>query len=263
MSATTQTARMANPYARRAPPVAPPVAQNPTMGRQSQQRINQNKRKYKLCGDNNSKRKKGQQLTLLGGVAFEAKKDCIVCKARFLATFIEGYRVPKRPHHPLCILNTKTKGQGELSAMQQVTLDDNKRYKELVAPITLAEKGSSRNLPADGGSSFFAPRGTLKKAPTPTTDSANEPEYMTAGFFCEAVTKLVADETFANKHKDKKAPLAMMAFANAVADNIIRTKRTAEFFKQLIMEVPDCEEACHHPQYHSIVGQKLLLVDWQ
>jgi len=145
--------RVVNPYARMAPTTA---QNNREMGRQSQQRIsNQHKRKFKLAS--NSSRKKGQ-LTLLGGVAFEANKDCCVCKARHLATFIEGYRVPKRPHHPLCLLNTKTRGKGELSEMQKVTLEDNKRYKELVRPITAAEKGSSRHLPDDHGTAFFAPR---------------------------------------------------------------------------------------------------------
>jgi len=90
MDATTQAARVPNPYARMVPPTAQNVV---NMGRQSQQRVsNQIKRKYKLCSsnnNNNNKRKKGDQLTLLGGVAFEAKKDCIVCKAQFLATFID------------------------------------------------------------------------------------------------------------------------------------------------------------------------------
>jgi len=153
MSAVNPPVRVVNPYARMAPTTA---QNNREMGRQSQQRIsNQHKRKFKLAG--NSSRKKGQQ-TLLGGVAFDANKDCCVCKARVLATFIEGYRAPKRPHHPLCLKNTKTRGKGELSEMQKVTLDDNKRYKELVRPITAAEKGSSRHLPADRGAAFFATR---------------------------------------------------------------------------------------------------------
>jgi len=106
--------KMVNPYAKSAHNVV-------EMGRQSQQRIaNQHKRKYKLCSNNNSnnKRKKGDQLTLLGGVAFEAKRDCVVCKAQFLRTIIEGYRVPNRAHNVLCIKNTKTRGKGDLSSMQ-------------------------------------------------------------------------------------------------------------------------------------------------
>jgi len=62
---------VSNPYGK-------PAQNAANMGWQSQQRIsNQNKRKYKLCNNNNnnSKRKKGDQLTLLGDVAFEAKKD--------------------------------------------------------------------------------------------------------------------------------------------------------------------------------------------
>jgi len=261
MTATAAAAppRMLNPYAK--------AAQNAAnMGRQSQQRIsNQHKRKYKLCSSNNNKRKKGDQLTLLGGVAFEAKRDCGVCKARFLATFIEGCRAPNRAHHPLCIKNTKTRGKGELSELQKVTLEDNKRYKELVRPITDAEKGSSRNLPGDLGEAFFAPRITKMSATTTTTVNAhgNINNDLTSSYFCAAVTKLVEDEGFAKKHKDKRAPLAIMAFADEVADKVIRQKRTSEFFHQSTVEVPDCEEACDNPHYHSIVGQKLMLVDWE
>jgi len=71
--------KMVNPYAKSAHNVV-------EMGRQSQQRIaNQHKRKYKLCSNNNSnnKRKKGDQLTLLGGVAFEANEIVLCAKHNF------------------------------------------------------------------------------------------------------------------------------------------------------------------------------------
>ena len=259
MSAVNPPVCVVNPYARMAPTTA---QNNREMGRQSQQRIsNQHKRKFKLAG--NSSRKKGQQ-TLLGGIAFDANKDCCVCKARVLATFIEGYRVPKRPHHPLCLKNTKTRGKGELSEMQKVTLDDNKRYKELVRPITAAEKGSSRHLPADHGAAFFATRiPQVSPAKATGLEKKMEDDGICPGFFCEAVTKLLADPTFTTKHNDKMAPIAMMAFAEVVTENIIRPKRTGEFFDQLVLEVPPCLEAYDNPHYHSIVGQKLLLVDWE
>jgi len=85
---------------------------------------------------------------------------------------------------------------------------------------------------------------------TTTTRTINTPgnvidNDLTLSYFCAAVTKLMEDEGSANKHKDKRAPLAIMAFADEVlaADKVIRQKRTSEFFDRLIMEVPDCEEA--------------------
>jgi len=261
----TTNAPVFNPYVKPRPAAAHNEANK---GRQSQQRIsNQHKRKHKLCSNNNNKkRKKGDQLTLLGGTAFEAQKDCVVCKARFLATFVEGHRAPNRAHHPLCIRNTKTRGKGELSELQKATLEDNKRYKALVRPITAAEKGSSRNLPADSGAAFFAPRA---KTPPPKmivgAALANDSdEVLSPSYFCQAVSKLVLDDEFIQRHKDKRAPLAMMAFADEVANTIIRQKRSHEFFgKQLTMEVPDCDEAYNNPHYHSVVGQKTMLVEWE
>jgi len=252
------TTRMANPYAKTAQKAV-------NMGRQSQQRVsNQNKRKFKLAGNNNPK-KRGQQ-TLFGGNAFDAIKDCQVCKARYLATVVEGYRVPNRAHHPLCIKNTKTRGKGVLSEQQQMSLEDNKRYKALVAPIAESEKGSSRNLPRDCGKAFFGPRDAPKKAvPTPATTTTNmesEESDLSPSYFCQAVSTLVSNAAFVEKHKSKQAPLAMMAFANEVAEKIIHPKRTCDYFQGLVMEVPDCKEADENPQYHAIVGQRLLLVDW-
>ena len=257
-AATAARPRPVNPYAK--------AAQNAAnMGRQSQQRISNTKRKHQLCNNSSSsKKKKGDQLTLLGGVAFDSKRDCGVCKAKFLSTLIEGYRIPKRGHHPLCDRNAKTRGKGELSQAQLATLEDNKRHKALVSPIAEFEKGSSRNLPRDRGEVFFAPR---MSATTPTagktTITAMEEEELSPSHFCKAVTKLVGDESFVAKHKNKQAPLAMMAFAQEVADKIIQRKRTGQFFNQLTVVVPHCEEAYNNPHYHSIVGQKLLCVDWE
>jgi len=133
-----------SPYAK--PRLAAPViAHNEAnMGQQSQQRIgNQNAQKYKLASNNSNssnKRRKGGQLTLFGGAAFEAEKDCVVCKARALQRIISTYRVPNRSHHVLCSKNTKTRGKGELTEHQLLTLEDNNRYKAITQPITEARK---------------------------------------------------------------------------------------------------------------------------
>jgi len=236
------------------------------MGPQSQQRIgNQTKRKCKLAGNNNPKKKKGQQ-TLFGANAFDAIKDCQVCKARHLRTFIEGYRVPNRAHHPLCARNTTTKGKGVLSDQQKLSLEDNKRYKALIAPITDTEKGSSRHLPSDRGQSYFAPRVKADMTVTTTTTIEGElvaEEKLSPGHFCNVASTLVSDASFAEKHKAKQAPLAMMAFAEEVYSKIVQRKKHSDYFNGICMEVPACAEQCDNPQCHSIVGQKLLLVDWQ
>ena len=136
-AATTARPRVSNPYAK----PAQNAAQNPTnMGRQSQQRVaNQHKRKFKLAQPSPRRRRKGDQLTLDNKVAFQPEKDCKICKAREIQKFFPSYSIPKRAHHPLCNLNTKTRGLGDLTPQTLATLEDNKRYKALTAPIQPAE----------------------------------------------------------------------------------------------------------------------------
>ena len=122
---TNPPGRAANPHAKRPRKAAIDDDNNGSaMGRQSQQRINQIKRKFNLAS--NSPQQKRRQQTLFGGNVFDAIKDCQVCKARHLRTFIEGYRVPNGAHHPLCAQNSTTKGKGVLSDQQKLSLEDNK-----------------------------------------------------------------------------------------------------------------------------------------
>ena len=237
MTATNQPGRPANPYAKRPREVAVNDDNNGiNMGRQSQQRINQTKRKFNLASSSSPQKKRGQQ-TLFGGNAFDAIKDCQVCKAIHIRTFIEGYRVPNRAHHPLCARNSTTKGKGLLSDQQKLSLEDNKRYKALVSPITPSEKGSSRYLPSDRGHSYFSPRVTGKMTVTTTTTIEGEQE-LSPSYFCKAVSTLVANPSFADKHKAKMAPLAVMAFAEFVAKDIIEKKKHADYFTGISMTVP-------------------------
>lgn len=82
--------------------------------------------------------------------------------------------------------------------------------------------------------------------------------------FSKSVVATTSDTSFCEQHVNKGAPLAMLAFATAVMDTV--SKRNGNFdhyFDGLIMTVPPplpCED--NNPQCHSIVGQKLLLVDW-
>jgi len=151
-----------------------------------------------------------------------------------------------------------------LIGLQLATLDDNRRYKALTQPITQAEKGSATHLPRDGGAAFFGPRKTPPKAMMTTVTSVDQ-ESLTPIDFCKAVTNMVLDPAFAEKHKGKAAPLAMIAFANEVAEKIIQKKKTNDHFDGLVMEVPslsNAQEEFDNPHYHSIIGTKLLYVDW-
>ena len=63
-----------NPYAKRGPLT---TVNTEEMGRQSQQRISNTKRKYQFAGSIGKKAaRKGDQKTLFGGVAFDASKVC-------------------------------------------------------------------------------------------------------------------------------------------------------------------------------------------
>jgi len=118
------------------------------MGRQSQQRVsNQHKRKFKLCSNNNSnrKRRKGDQLTLQGDIAFDAARDCQVCRAKEIRKTFPECTLPKRAHDERCSFNTKTRGLGRLTEQSIASIADNKRCKAIIAPIALAERFSSKH----------------------------------------------------------------------------------------------------------------------
>ena len=147
---------LTNPYARDRPLV--PLINN-RMGRQSQQRVSNTKRAYQLASFKAPKRKKGEQGTLFGGVAFQPEKDCQVCKAQAMAKLVSSYRIPKRPHHVLCMKNTKTKGKGILSEQALVMKQEEERLKNLFEmPLQPEEKGSAKYLTKEAGEAFFSPK---------------------------------------------------------------------------------------------------------
>ena len=257
-----------NPYAR---PCRPFTAINDEeMGRQSQQRVaNQHKRKFKLCSNSNSQRKiqKGDQLTLEGAVAFDSDRDCAVCKAKNIRKHFPTYPVPHRGHHPLCIHNKNTKGKGLLQS-QSVTVAEDKRYRQLTRPIQQGEKFSSNNMKT-AAATFFDPREINKQSAAAQQEEVPmaqlKNDETTPSSLCSAVMHKVNTAEFREKHKAKGALLPMIAFAETVVEKIIRSKdnTTMDFFEGMTMTVPACHEANDNPEYHSIVGQKLLYVDWQ
>jgi hypothetical protein len=241
------------------------------MGRQSQQRNSQQKRAFALATANNSssKKRKGDQGTLLGGIAFEAERDCVVCKARSIQLARPETRIPKRPHHVLCRKNSKTKCKGNLSQHALTCMEEEKRLNSLYTnkPLEAHEKGSWKHSTKEAGAAFFAPR--KKKNPTTTNFVMAERKVSTNTLAAEEVSKavstLVKDSSFCKKHKDKCAPLAMIAFAEVVAEKMLQYGNEAMFwdnFDGLGITVPTCTTQ-FNPHYHSITGSKLLLVDWK
>jgi hypothetical protein len=261
--------RVVNPYAKSRPLVALRMAQNSDMGRQSQQRVSQAKRAYQLASSsrnaNKKKKQKGDQLTLHGQTAFQSERNCQVCRAQALARIVAGARIPKRPHHVLCIKNTKTKGKGQMSQQNIATAAEEKRLSEhFNAPLAPHEKGSSRHATPQAAAQFFAPRKITNPKPPPSPSSSHLPLQQVN--FCEAVSNMVADASFREKHQSKSAPLAILAFATDVVEKVVRNKDESIFdhyFNGLTITVPQSTSAFNNPHYHSIIGQKLLLVDWK
>jgi hypothetical protein len=204
---------MPNPYQKTAVAAATPAPQNANMGRQSQQCVSNTKRKDQLAAHNNPKKKrKGDQATLFGQVAFDSERDCEICRAQ-----LHNLRVPHRGHHNLCIMNKKTKGKGELSALEIANREDDKRYQHLTRPIEAKEKGSFKYLTPQAGLQFFNPETYKKKksinsktASTSTTMTTPTPPVfestMLSQRLCEAVTGWVTDADFCAKHKTTTTP---------------------------------------------------------
>ena len=129
---------IANPYAKPRPLGA---HNKQIIGRQSQQRVSNTKRAFQLASASSSSKKKKGQLTLLGGVAFDSEKDCIICKAYVMKSLQESYRIPNRAHHVLCAKNTKTRGKGIISKPLLAQNAEEKRLDALFkAPLKMHEK---------------------------------------------------------------------------------------------------------------------------
>ena len=261
---------MRNPYAKSPPVGAPAIVQNnEIMGRQSQQRVSNTKRAYQLaCYSSSKKKKKGDQLTLQGDRAFEAEKDCQICRAQSLARTFQGVRIPKRSHHELCIKNTTTKGRGRISQQNMATSAEEKRLKTVFeTPLAQHEKASGKHTTAAGVAAFFAPsKTTINKSQNwnPKEEPQKQPQQHD---FCQAVTGMVTNDSFKKKHASKNAPLAMIAFATDLLEQQMSARSTgsssfAQLFDGLTALVPESPDSHNSPHYHSIVGQKLLLVDW-
>ena len=250
-----------NPYKKK-PPLA---AHNEQMGRQSQQRVSNTKRAFQLASTVSKAKKKpkaGDQLTLLGEVAFDSQRDCKVCIAQFIQRTNSSHSVPKRAHHELCIKNTVTRGVGPLTKQLLERKADEKRLLALHdRPLEPSEKASGKHLTKESTTAFFLPRTRIVK---PSLQGDMSPQIEKRVDLCKAVSAMTADANFEQKHQNKGAPLAMIALATTVM-NCLNQKDGddcfANHFEGSTFAVPPCNSN-NNPHCHSVVGQKLLLADW-
>jgi hypothetical protein len=249
---------------KKVPPSAAQQPQNNNMGPQSQRRLTLQGRTHQLQASSHRKKVTGQT-TLFGDRAFDPLEDCKVCRVKAAGGSSH------KAHDPRCCNNRRTKGKDPKALAAE---KEAKRLEDhFTKPLSEAEKFSSRNLTAEVGEAFFAPRTMAannnrpsKVTPRPSMMHAadnNNNSRLSPVDLCGAVSEKVCDTNFIEEHKDSRAPLAMIAFATVVAEQIVRRSVDLQHhFDGLTMTVPDTRQAMH-PQYHSIVGQKLLNVDWQ
>jgi hypothetical protein len=117
------------------------------------------------------------------------------------------------------------------------------------------------------------PQPKIKGAPPATRTASfawdSPSSAVDADVLYHEVVARVNESSFGEAHAGNKAPLAMLAMALVVVERIIRPNRPnkgtqlKEFFTDLTFTVPSApDDILVDPNYHSIVGQKLLLVDW-
>lgn len=237
-----------------------------TMGPQSQRLLTLNERTHQLQSQSYKKKKVVGQQTLFGDRAFDPLVDCEVCRAK------QCGRTVHRAHDKRCWQNRRTRGKSE--ATMSLELQEKQLRLHFETPLTEAEKCSAQHVTKEAGMAFFAPRKIhAESASSTTTISTTAVEskvettvvndVVTAAELCNSVTDMLKDPRHVNYHNGR-APAAMLAFANVVVKKIILNTQidTSRYFDGLTMTVPANENSAD-PQCHSIVGHKLLLVDWK
>jgi len=218
-----------------------------------------------MQADSHGKHKAGAQLALFGRVAFDPLTDCEVCKGRLVG------REVHRAHHKLCANNRRTQGTVSEVTLKQKKIDENLK-KHFSTPLAPEERASSRCLTKEAREAFFAIRNppsniaktsTWKVLVSSTTTTTATDDTSIAETFCKEATAKLHNKAFVDRHADGRAPLAVLAFASVVVEKIVRDKgQTFQCFKDLTLHVPPSKDMHNDPHHHSIVGQKLPLVDW-
>ena len=116
------------------------------MGRQSHQRLSNERRSKQLASKTTLRTGDLRKYTLLK--SFNSAKHCTRCiniavrKAEQNTTGKATTTLHKKSHHILCSQNTKTLGKGILFVAQLAQKEDDARYKQLTHPIQPNERGN-------------------------------------------------------------------------------------------------------------------------
>jgi len=101
---------------------------------------------------------------------------------------------------------------------------------------------------------------------TPPPSAMEVVATLTPEEICDSVMAKNQSDSFELEHRNKEAPLVFIALAGYVVERILRNKNSKayhQYFQHGTFTVPGSTNTYDNPQYHSIVGQKLLLVDWK
>ena len=215
------------------------------MGPQSQTRVNQIVRAGRLAQHSSSNKR---QKTGGATKEFIPLRDCLTCKNKEERRLDPSVAEYKKGHHDRCPNAPKNRKKA---------LDNEPEFSYKYLP----KKGEG---PA-ASAAFFGGRRKASKGTTVQRNMAVPDAVQSKASgktFCEGVNAMLQDQHWCRDIKKKcRAPLAMSAFAKVVEDTIIKKKEWT-YFDGLTITVPACPDMYDSPQYHSIVGQKLLLVDW-
>jgi len=116
------------------------------------------------------------------------------------------------------------------------------------------------------GSVFAHRQMTIQNATTSTTTVTMTVDESATIDFCKPVMDKINDASFLEEHKDSRAPLAMLALVVVIVEMVINAKDdnlTFKYFDEMTFTVPDSKDAVMLSHCRSIVGQKLLCVNWQ
>jgi hypothetical protein len=170
-----------------------------TMGPQSQKRKGSiSKALARGSNNNKNKKKKSQgekrlvQMGVDGGLAFEANRDCIVCKGIYRKDMGECVVISHHAHDTRCVKNRETRG------LSKMTVFVDKTSKNNVAINTMPlSKGHTEGLPSVAP--HFAKNST-RTTSTRTTNSTGMTTNTTSSNLATAPTSTSSDK---EEDKDK------------------------------------------------------------
>ena len=205
------------------------------------------------------------QVNLFGERAFDADEDCKQCKNNILrksGTLVSEY---KKRHHPRCQKNQATRG---LSGSAVAAIKETAKLSRFFAePLTEEEKCTGRPSQEEIDAYFKKRLTTTTTKKRYTAATATPPSVVDLLVISSAVC-LQYLEPMALKLQPKGAPLGILALAKYVEDNLLKLggpalQRMGLLNEDMAITAPFCEHGCLDPIYHSIVGQELLIVDWE